>query len=89
MIKIIEEGNNLNPLESKDFNIMTKMNSVDEIKDYLYEITMSCNESEAKETLKRYLVNSMDEGLPKITNACIQILKGSFNVASLSDLFLN
>lgn len=88
MIKIIEESN-LNPLESKDFDRMSNMNSVDEIKDYLYEITMSCNEGEAKETLKRYLVYSMDDGLPKITNACIDILKSSFGVAKLSDLFLN
>lgn len=77
-----------NPLMQKDFERMNKMNDVDSIKDYLYEITMSQNYDEAKNTLIEYLKQATLDKNQNIIEATKYIIDTSFGgLQGLEDFF--
>lgn len=77
-----------NSFIQKDFEKMNKMKDIDSIKDYLYEITMSQNYDEARNTLISYLKQAILDKNENIINATKYIIDTSFGgLQGLEDFF--
>ena len=73
-------SDDIKDIYEKDINRMLCMNNIDDIKDYLYDITESCNFDEAKSWLngiKNYAGKNLEQN-SEIIKSCDEILKDTF-----------